>query len=327
MQWVGRCLHTSGVLRGAGQGNVRASKVKAVRGDFALTLRYQARMSEREELQSSQPAISKTQIEDMTLKKSEKVRKLVPLKVPYEELRPFRHELRELRLEFLLWNWNCVSASICKEVMDKSTVEGEELRGDPMLWTIKHWTTVQGPCAGSEGDLLFEKNSVGLTRGKEFSYGPPFETRRQGTNGWKIVNYKDPKRRAIALRIMHILWPARTIYVTAWQLGKTEMRSEESQRRMEKAEDAYRQLREDSTDVLRLRLEKCLNRFAMWGLDSVKWLKLNLLERRQMSAKTSGPVGHKQIVELVNSFSEELNEARHNVEVEIVNVLRRLGRK
>lgn len=36
---------------------------------------------------------------------------------------------------------------------------------------------------------------------------------------------------------------------------------------------------------------------------------------------------HKQIVELVNSFSEELNEARQNVEVEIVNVLRRLGVK
>ncbi|OAE32320.1 hypothetical protein AXG93_809s1010 [Marchantia polymorpha subsp. ruderalis] len=69
-------------------------------------------------------------------------------------------------------------ASICKEVMDKSTVEGEELRGNPMLWTIEHWTTVLGPCAGSEGDLLFEKNSVGLTRGEEFSYGLVFETRR-----------------------------------------------------------------------------------------------------------------------------------------------------
>ncbi|OAE29101.1 hypothetical protein AXG93_3678s1080 [Marchantia polymorpha subsp. ruderalis] len=47
------------------------------------------------------------------------------------------------------------------------------------------------------------------------------------------------------------------------ELGKLEMRSEESQRRMQKAEDAYRQLREDSTDVLRLQLEKCLNGFAM----------------------------------------------------------------
>ncbi|OAE35120.1 hypothetical protein AXG93_1059s1000 [Marchantia polymorpha subsp. ruderalis] len=69
----------------------------------------------------------------MAPKKSEKVRKLVPLKVPYEELRPFRHELRELRLEFLLWNWNCVSASICKEVLDNSATKGEELRGNEWM--------------------------------------------------------------------------------------------------------------------------------------------------------------------------------------------------
>ncbi|OAE20262.1 hypothetical protein AXG93_1332s1000 [Marchantia polymorpha subsp. ruderalis] len=88
-----------------------------------------------------------------------------------------------------------------------------------MLWTIEHWTKVMGPCAGSDGDLLFDKNSVGLTRVEEFSYGPLFETGRQGTNGWKTVDYKDPKRRAIALGIMHILRPARTTYVTAWQVG------------------------------------------------------------------------------------------------------------
>ncbi|OAE22965.1 hypothetical protein AXG93_1384s1010 [Marchantia polymorpha subsp. ruderalis] len=54
------------------------------------------------------------------------------------------------------------------------------------------------------------------------------------------------------------------------QLGKAEMRSQESQRRMEKAEEAYRQLREESTDELKLHLEKCLNGFALWGLQTVK---------------------------------------------------------
>ncbi|OAE20198.1 hypothetical protein AXG93_3802s1110 [Marchantia polymorpha subsp. ruderalis] len=77
------------------------------------------------------------------------------------------------------------------------------------------------------------------------------------------------------------------------QLGKADMRSQESQRRMEKAEEAYRQLRDESTDELKLRLEKCLNGFAMWGLQSMKWLKLDLLERRLMSANTSGFAGHK----------------------------------
>ncbi|OAE18890.1 hypothetical protein AXG93_3022s1140 [Marchantia polymorpha subsp. ruderalis] len=85
---------------------------------------------------------------------------------------------------------------------------------------------------------------------------------------------------------------------------------------------AYRHLRDETTDGLKLRLEKCLNGFAMWELQTVKWMKL---EWHLMSAKINGSAGHKQIIELVNTFSEELNEARQNVEVEIVNVLRRIG--
>lgn len=73
------------------------------------------------------------------------------------------------------------------------------------------------PCTGSNGDLLFEKSSVELTLIEEFSYGPLFNSRRQGTNGWNTADYKDSKRRAIALGIMHIL--QRTTYVTAWQVG------------------------------------------------------------------------------------------------------------
>ncbi|OAE32851.1 hypothetical protein AXG93_1409s1180 [Marchantia polymorpha subsp. ruderalis] len=107
--------------------------------------------------------------------------------------------------------------------------------------------------------------------------------------------------------------------------GKADMRTQESQRRMEKAEEAYRELRDESTNELKLRLKKCLNGFAMWGLQTVKWLKLDSLERRLTSTKTSGSVRHKQIVELVNSFSEGFNEARQNVEVDIVNVLRRIA--
>ncbi|OAE31204.1 hypothetical protein AXG93_4240s1030 [Marchantia polymorpha subsp. ruderalis] len=76
-----------------------------------------------------------------------------------------------------------------------------------------------GSLEGSDGDLLFEKSSVGLTRIEEFSYGSLFGCGRQGTNGWKTADYQDPKGRAIALGIMHILRPQRTTYVTAWQVG------------------------------------------------------------------------------------------------------------
>ncbi|OAE22125.1 hypothetical protein AXG93_1175s1350 [Marchantia polymorpha subsp. ruderalis] len=45
--------------------------------------------------------------------------------------------------------------------MDKNEIETEDLRGNPMLWTIEHWVKVMGPCVGSDGDLLFEKRSGG----------------------------------------------------------------------------------------------------------------------------------------------------------------------
>lgn len=44
-----------------------------------------------------------------------------------------------------------------------------------------------------------------------------------------------------------------------------------------------------------------------------------------MSANTSWSVGHKQMVELANSFFDGLVEAQENVELEILNVLRRSG--
>ncbi|OAE20491.1 hypothetical protein AXG93_4698s1430 [Marchantia polymorpha subsp. ruderalis] len=186
-QRAGRRLHASRILLGAGGSNVRESRVKAVRGAFAPTLRYQARTSERERGQNRLTLLAaKMQIGDMTPpKKSDKVRKLIPL----------------------------------KKIMDKNKTEGEDLRGNPTLWMIEHWAKLMGPCAGSDVDLLFEKSSVGLTRIEEFSYGPLFSSGRQGTNGWNAVNYKDPKRRTIALGIMHILRLQRTTYVTARQVG------------------------------------------------------------------------------------------------------------
>ncbi|OAE28729.1 hypothetical protein AXG93_1617s1130 [Marchantia polymorpha subsp. ruderalis] len=111
----------------------------------------------------------------------------------------------------------------------------------------------------------------------------------------------------------------------AEQLERETMRSEESRRRMEKAEEAYRHLRDKTTDDMRLCVEKCLRGFAMWGLQTVKWLKLDLLKRRMMSIKASGSASQDQIEELVNSFSKGLEEARQNVELEILNVLHRLG--
>ncbi|OAE23718.1 hypothetical protein AXG93_4776s1000 [Marchantia polymorpha subsp. ruderalis] len=77
-----------------------------------------------------------------------------------------------------------------------------------------------------------------------------------------------------------------------------ELTLEESQGRAEKAETAHQQLRDEINDELRLCVEKCLRGFAMWVLQSVKWLKLDSLEQRLMSTKAIGSAGHKQLVEL-----------------------------
>lgn len=152
-------------------------------------------------------------------KTNDRVRKLIQLKVPYEESRSYRRELSELHLDLLLWSWNCISANICKEIMNKNWNDGEYFRGNPMLWTIEHWASVMEPCAGSDGNLMFEKDSVKINFAEELTFGPLFKNGRLGTNGWKTADYKDPKRRAIALGIMHILRSHQTTYVTAWQLG------------------------------------------------------------------------------------------------------------
>ncbi|OAE30309.1 hypothetical protein AXG93_4201s1080 [Marchantia polymorpha subsp. ruderalis] len=64
---------------------------------------------------------------------------------------------------------------------------------------------------------MFEKESVKITRAEEFTFAPLFKNTKSGTNGWKTTDYKDLKRCAIALGIMHILRSQRTTYVTAWQ--------------------------------------------------------------------------------------------------------------
>lgn len=108
------------------------------------------------------------------------------------------------------------------------------------------------------------------------------------------------------------------------QLKLVVVHLKESRSRAEKAKVAYQQLRDETTDILRLRVEKCLLGFVMWEVQMLKWLKLDSLERQLMSMKVSGSAKHKQLVQLVNFFSSRLEEARESLEIEIVSMLRRL---
>lgn len=89
--------------------------------------------------------------------------------------------------------------------------------------------------------------------------------------------------------------------------------------RAEAVELTFCQLKEETIDYLSLR------DFIMWEIQMLKWLKLDSLERRLMVLKTSGTVGHQLLARLIHSFSSGLEEARENLEIKILGMLRRLG--
>ncbi|OAE23320.1 hypothetical protein AXG93_3390s1050 [Marchantia polymorpha subsp. ruderalis] len=98
------------------------------------------------------------------------------------------------------------------------------------------------------------------------------------------------------------------------QLDKADMRSQELQRRMEKAEEAYRHLQDETTDGLKLRLEKCLNveveivnELKMNGLKSAK---LRMCLRRGLWKKTKMEKSKPRQSLWVNAFSLRINLMR-----------------
>lgn len=62
--------------------------------------------------------------------------------------------------------------------------------------------------------------------------------------------------------------------------------------RAEEAEAAFRQLKEETTNSLRLRVKRCLRSFIIWKVQTLKWLKLDFLEQRLMSMKINMAARH-----------------------------------
>ncbi|OAE30686.1 hypothetical protein AXG93_3991s1010 [Marchantia polymorpha subsp. ruderalis] len=75
-----------------------------------------------------------------------------------------------------------------------------------------------GRCAGDDGDLTFDSESVQVTRDEEQAYVDMFKHPRTGKNGFCIVWYRDRMRRNIAMALMQILRPSRPTYMMTWQV-------------------------------------------------------------------------------------------------------------
>ncbi|OAE33886.1 hypothetical protein AXG93_3037s1090 [Marchantia polymorpha subsp. ruderalis] len=72
------------------------------------------------------------------------------------------------------------------------------LPSHPERWQVSDWKEVLGRCAGEEGHLLFECESVQVTKEEEISFGALFKNSKSSKNGYKTRDYKDRLRRNVA---------------------------------------------------------------------------------------------------------------------------------
>ncbi|OAE22812.1 hypothetical protein AXG93_496s1070 [Marchantia polymorpha subsp. ruderalis] len=149
--------------------------------------------------------------------------RMVPLRVPQIGLRAFQNELTTVKLDILLWGWNWVCPTMVREWLRKKDRNSRGYRPHPERWQVSDWEQVLGRCAGSEGDLLFDSESVQLSKEEELTFDGLFKNRRSRKNGYKIRDYVDRKRRNFAVAILQILQPHMTSYMSYWQVGFVEL--------------------------------------------------------------------------------------------------------
>ncbi|OAE18948.1 hypothetical protein AXG93_1976s1550 [Marchantia polymorpha subsp. ruderalis] len=136
--------------------------------------------------------------------------RMVPLRVPQIRLRAFQDELTAVKLDFLLWGWNWVCPAMVREWLREKDWNSRVYQSHPERWQISDWEQVLGRCAGPEGDLLFDIESVQLSKEEELTFD-----RRSRKNRYKIRDYVDRKRRNVAVAILQILHPHSTSYMSS----------------------------------------------------------------------------------------------------------------
>ncbi|OAE27905.1 hypothetical protein AXG93_3309s1010 [Marchantia polymorpha subsp. ruderalis] len=75
---------------------------------------------------------------------------------------------------------------------------------------------------GEEGHLLFECETLQVTKEEEISFGALFKNSKSIKNGYKTRDYKDRLRKNVTVTLLKILQPHRTTYMTSWQVGFVE---------------------------------------------------------------------------------------------------------
>ncbi|OAE33875.1 hypothetical protein AXG93_248s1000 [Marchantia polymorpha subsp. ruderalis] len=78
---------------------------------------------------------------------------------------------------------------------------------------------VLGRCAGTDGHLLFDSESIKVTKETKISFAVLFKSSKSSKNGYKTRDYKDRYRRNVAVALLKLLQPHRTTYITSWQVA------------------------------------------------------------------------------------------------------------
>ncbi|OAE18322.1 hypothetical protein AXG93_2566s1050 [Marchantia polymorpha subsp. ruderalis] len=149
--------------------------------------------------------------------------RMIPLKLPQIGLRAFQHELTAVKLDFLLWGWNWVCQDMVREWQKGRDQPTRGFRPHVERWDISDWEQVLGRCAGEDGHLLFESESIKVTKEEEISFATLFKSSKSSKNGYKTRDYKDRYRRNVAVALLQLLQPHMTTYITSWQVAFVEL--------------------------------------------------------------------------------------------------------
>ncbi|KAL3679658.1 hypothetical protein R1sor_022614 [Riccia sorocarpa] len=142
---------------------------------------------------------------------------------PYPQIRMadvkfFEEEIKKKKLTFLLWDWAQCSPQITNELTDPNfKPDPNSLRAQPEKWTVGHWRTVLGECAGKEGEDTFD------TKWRRTAYArdivaSKFISKKSPTNGWTTAHLRDPFERTVMLALMALFRPHRTTYLSQPQV-------------------------------------------------------------------------------------------------------------
>ncbi|OAE25200.1 hypothetical protein AXG93_2787s1030 [Marchantia polymorpha subsp. ruderalis] len=109
---------------------------------------------------------------------------MIPLKLPQIGLRAFQHELTAVKLDFLLWGWNYVCQDMVREWQKERDQPTRGFRPHVERWAIEDWEQVLGRCAGEDGHLLFDSESIKVTKEEEISFAALFKSSKSSKNGY-----------------------------------------------------------------------------------------------------------------------------------------------